>query len=285
MPSTHSLDGAKLKLGRAYAHFEVISEICERFKHGECEIVPEIDRDDLNLGVLRVRLRPQPPVDLPVIIGDCLFNVRSALDHIAWQLVLPKNPTPGNKLIFPISKDRKAFDKAVADNGLKDAPVNAVAVIEGLQPYHTGETHPLALLSKLHNVDKHRQLNVLAAVARDTELAWSPSIYDGGIEAQFISIFGNDELRDGATMPFGLRLDHPDYPGIRDRFTKMKVQGYAALFVAFEDRALLDPAMLAIEERYEFEALLEPSRVDWVLQEILQFVGDTVFPVLQPFFN
>lgn len=281
----HPLDSANLKLVRAYKHFQDIATICERFKHGECEIIPEIDPDDLNVGLLRIRLSPKVPPDLSPMTGDCLFNVRSALDHIAWQLVLLKNPTPGKRLIFPISKSSEAFDSAVADSGLRDAPVSAVTVIKSLQPYHSGETHPLALLSELHNIDKHRKLNVIAAVARDTELVWSRPADAGGMEVAFASILGNEELRDGAVMPVGVPLNSPDFPGIRERFAKMKVQGYAAMFVAFEDSALLDPEMSAIEERHELDPMLEPFRVDWVLQEILQFVGDTVFPALKPFFD
>jgi hypothetical protein len=200
-------------------------------------------------------------------------------------LVLLNGGTPGKRLIFPISRSPESFDSDIAKNGLKEAPKEAVAIIKSLQPQPAGETHPLALLSKLHNIDKHRKLNVIAAVARDTELVWSRPADAGGMEVALASIFGNEELRDGAVLPVGVRFNSPDFPGIRERFAKMKVQGYAAMFIAFEDSTLLDPQMAAIEERHDLEAELGPFKVDWILQEILQFVGDKVFPALEPFFD
>jgi hypothetical protein len=50
----------------------------------------------------------------------------------------------------------------------------------------------------------------------------------------------------------------------------MKVQGQAAIFVAFGNSAAED---------------LEPFRVETVLQKILTLVRDTVVPAFEPFFN
>lgn len=279
----HALAGARLKLVRAEKHFQDITEILKRLEHGECEIIPEEQSD--GLGVLRVRLSPKPPDDLPVIVGDCLFNLRSALDHLVWQLVIVNKGTPTDRHFFPICSSSKAFSEAVAKHHrLDDAPAKAVTLIESLQPYYTGETHPLALLSKLHNVDKHRNLNLVTAVASDTELNWGRPTSDDSVDIAVATALWNDELRDGAIMPLGLKLDHPDYPGIRARFHQMKVQGYAAMFVSFADR-MLDPGLVAIEDRHDLEPALEHLRVDWVLKEILEFVRDTVLPTFEPFFN
>jgi hypothetical protein len=109
-------------------------------------------------------------------------------------------------------------------------------------------------------------LNLITAVASDTHVDWSR-----GSETFFSLFLGGEELRDGAV--FGdlvMPLDHPDYPGIRERFGNVKVQGHAALLVAFDDPSA--------EE-------LEPLRVDRVLQEISEFMWETVFPSFEPFFH
>jgi hypothetical protein len=81
---------------------------------------------------------------------------------------------------------------------------------------------------------------------------------------------GDEELRDGAVFgDLGIPLDHPDYPGLAERFRNMRVQGQAAVFIAFQDPAA--------EE-------LETFRVDRVLKNISEFLWETVFPSFDPFF-
>ena|ERR1019366_873040 len=120
-----------------------------------------------------------------------------------------------------------------------------------------------AILNELHNIDKHRALNLTTAVASDAITEW-----EGGEGAMMKMIIGNSELRDGAiygdiAMPFYSTA-------MRDRFRQMKVQGQATIFIAF-DKPTADE--------------LEPWRVDSVLQEILEFVRDTVVPSFEPFFD
>jgi hypothetical protein len=179
LPMAHPLTDAKLKLIRAHEHLDTMLEIIRRVEHGKCQIIPE-QKPDSDMGVLRVCLSPKPSESLSLFIEDCLFNARVAVDYIVWQLVLANGKTPGKKNMFPLALTRAEFEQAIGKhrrlNGVSD---EALAVIERLQPYHTGEYHPLALLRKLHNVDKHHKLNVTIAVARDTELIWSKQLDDG----------------------------------------------------------------------------------------------------------
>jgi len=54
------------------------------------------------------------PIDIPLIAGDVLFNLRAALDHLAYQLVLANGVTDENILrrtYFPIFDSAKACAK------------------------------------------------------------------------------------------------------------------------------------------------------------------------------
>lgn len=280
-----SLSGCKLKLVRAEKHFNDIAEVLLGLENGECEIFPEID-EKAKVGWLRIRLNPKPPDELSVMVGDCLFNVRSMLDHLVWQLVLANGQTPSDWLYFPISKSAKSFAENLGKHGRLDGvSPQAVALIERLQPYHGTDNEPLSLLSKLHNVDKHQKLHLTTVVARDTELVWGREMSNGMVAAVFSTFLGGEDLCDGAVMPCGVPLDSPEFPGIRERFEKMKVQGQAAMFVSFEDRLFLDPEIVALEERHSLEPSFENFRVDWVLEEIIEFARDKVLPAFEPFFN
>jgi hypothetical protein len=249
------------KLIWADKHYKAVLDVLAGCAYGECQMIPEKDVE-LNVGILRVRL-PSPPSCLPMLLGDFFFNARASLDYLVWQLVEITPPHKHTvKNMFPICSSPKAFADQVRRHRLDGLPEKAPAIIEGLQPY-PGRNNPLRRMADLHELDKHQMLTLTTAVSKDTFIDWSR----GG--ATFFSmVLGNEELRDGAIFgDVGVPLDDPQ---IAARFADVEVKGKAAIFIAFEDSTA--------EE-------LEPLRVDAVLQEILEFIRETVFPSFQPFFD
>lgn len=103
------------------------------------------------------KARPIPPC-IPIIAGDAIHNLRSALDHLAWQLVEASGNTPGSWTGFPIydpSKfttdkgESKFFEGKV--KGMRPQIVNA---IRGQQSYKGGNDQ-LWAIHDLDIVDKH----------------------------------------------------------------------------------------------------------------------------------
>jgi hypothetical protein len=109
---------------------------------------------------------PYPPLFLGLILGDYVHNLRSALDHLAWQLVAEEDAPAlesertARRIQFPIydSEERFASSEAVQHVGAKTRTRMA-----RFQPFKNTEegTHlvnPLAILQALSNADKHRVL-------------------------------------------------------------------------------------------------------------------------------
>jgi hypothetical protein len=97
------------------------------------------------------------PIAIHGHVGDALYNLRSALDHLAWQLVIANGKTPGTGTGFPIfdpsAKDSKSlFNRKV--NGIRDETVEAIA---RLKPYKGGD-NSLWLLHQLNGIDKHHEV-------------------------------------------------------------------------------------------------------------------------------
>jgi hypothetical protein len=213
---------------------------------------------------LRDRL-PKAPASLNPLIGDFLFNARASLDNLIWELVEANAPGQHTtKNMFPICSSSDAFGDQVRRHRLDGVCDRARTIIETLQPY-SSRVNPLRQMADLHELDKHQTLSLVTAVARDTAVDWSHG------ETTLLTMFlGNEELRDGAVFgDLGIPLDHPDYPGLAERFRNMRAQGQAAVFIAFQDPVA--------EE-------LETFRVDRVLQNISEFLWETVFPSFDPFF-
>ena len=93
--------------------------------------------------------------------------------------------------MFPICSAPEEFVSQIRGKRLAGVCQEAIKIIENIQPYHNSN-HPLALLDKLYNADKHRDLNYTLSVASDLDISF---IKNGSIYYQMI--LGNDEVRDG----------------------------------------------------------------------------------------
>ena len=103
------------------------------------------------------------PVTVLLILGDVLNNLRSALDHVAYQLVMVGTGTaPGKHVYFPIAEDATSYQAAISGK-VKGARQGAIKVIEAIEAYKGGKGHQLWVLNKLNNIDKHRLLLAVLA--------------------------------------------------------------------------------------------------------------------------
>jgi hypothetical protein len=125
--------------------------------------------------IFRVRFFQDTPQEWGLLVGDFAHNARSALDHLAWQVVLFGGGNPDDRTGFPITLRRGDWLGQVAK--LDGAQPDHVALIEKEQPFHRRDLygkenisgsmeHPLAVLNFLNNVDKHRVLNTTPAAVR-----------------------------------------------------------------------------------------------------------------------
>jgi len=119
--------------------------------------------DDRLTWSLRLRVSSLPPLEeWGAYMGDCVHNLRSALDAAAWDGATaegrePMNPT---QIGFPIATTPKEWDRQVGRGKLDCVPPEMVARIRSIQPFTqpAGDdiANGLALVSKLDNNDKHR---------------------------------------------------------------------------------------------------------------------------------
>lgn len=131
---------------------------------------------------MRGALRKQPPRVAP---RRNLYNLRSALDHLAWELVLLSGGTPTKETQFPIrdtphdknGKPRplKSLLSQVKDNTilglLNECQPYAGDGTEQISPFDA-HSQPLWHLKSLNNLDKHRLLLVVTCVLNIDTMWW-----------------------------------------------------------------------------------------------------------------
>jgi hypothetical protein len=118
-----------------------------------------------------------PPTINPLwslLVGEIVYQLRSALDHLAWQLVIFDGQAPCRRTSFPI-RDRRHGEPANTTPPLANKTI--IGELERCQPYNDPpekvRQHPLSLLRNLNNIDKHRLLLVVAAVFAGRNMYWA----------------------------------------------------------------------------------------------------------------
>ncbi len=216
------IEGINLKIQRARAHLQAIANINSGYQRVDCRMDLKKDAEK-GVGCFVVKL-PDPPKDISTIVGDCLHNQRSSLDYLVWLMVESNPPNkPDHRNMFPICTSRTAYQAQLKAGRLQGIPGAAKDLIDDLQPYDD-QGHPLALLSKLHNADKHRHLNYAVSVASDIEVVY----YRNG-HPVFQTFVGNDEIVNGEI--FG-GIGFPI--ALVENLGDVQVHGRASAFLAFE---------------------------------------------------
>lgn len=153
-----SLDGPMAKVERANFHYTQVVEAWHDIigDSGTYSYSVEIEDDGRKHTYGAVKF---PTVDPAwgLVLGDAVHNLRSALDHLAWQLVRANGAKPSRATQFPIHGE--AGGVRIAGGVDPDA----LALIEQVQPYHgRDEGENLRLINALDIMDKHRYLIVTA---------------------------------------------------------------------------------------------------------------------------
>jgi hypothetical protein len=168
--------GHELKLRRAYHHLQDLDAKMTAWLDTElASVVTEPDPEHTGFFLVKVTASRPPADPFSLIIGDCIQNMRAALDQLAFSLAsaytVPLPDDWARKSQFPIFGDedrqgRSGVGPAMFSNNgtakIRGIDPAAQVIIERLQPYHQGQnfrTHPLWILCELSNIDKHRLIH------------------------------------------------------------------------------------------------------------------------------
>ena len=194
-------------------------------------------------GKQMVKITEQPPIKISIILGEMVYQFRSALDHLFFELVVKNHANgqlkPGweHHCKFPINTKLPAgcakppVPRVQFNCGVRNALTDdAFSVIEEMQPYYPWGLNSsdlnkllaqqrlnmhrmmLRLLNMLSNVDKHRCLNTTVLLITHTQTAVSK---EGGTSTGIKpSLDNNSEIEQFMYHPF----DEADVAEVSDDF-------------------------------------------------------------------
>ena len=154
-----SLEGVNAKIERACQSLQDLESDIRGFcEDHRLQLVPEIQQ-----GIHVIDGGP-PELLIAVSIraGEIAYNLRSALDHLVWQLVEANGKTPNHRNEFPVFLEKAEYSRS-AGSKLKGISRHHREAIASFQPFQSnnGVGSHLWMLHSICNIDKHRHLNVV----------------------------------------------------------------------------------------------------------------------------
>ena len=173
MPLPHSLpwmESVDAKMGRAKEHLDTLyAEAGVFFKSTKWNFI--LKSNEHEAWIVAYKDDSIPPIRLSVLLGECVFNIRSALDNLVCGLIRTADshaPCKGTQ--FPICPTQQDWEKNW-QKYLKGVEPAAQRMIRDLQPCFrmsaVPENDPLSILNTLCNNDKHRALTFTLAYSHD----------------------------------------------------------------------------------------------------------------------
>jgi hypothetical protein len=158
-----TLDSAWAKVDRAKEHLAELKSLVDEFHTLHRKVI--IFDYDSNAGkyFANVTFPDEPPLKFSVIVGDIAHNLRSALDHLAFQF---DSALPASRK-FPVYSEKGKLLKALKQGLSQRFPRRAWAIIDKQQPCHYGDHYYKRGIYRLHRInirDKHQLLNLICTI-------------------------------------------------------------------------------------------------------------------------
>lgn len=207
---SREFQGCFAKVERAREHIDALQEEIAAFVADHpYDVVVEFD-SETGEQIARVATVKEPPLRWSIIFGELGHNLRSALDHLVYQLAIIAGSNPAKtKTSFPIYTSCRAYwtprksQPSPRDVALEGVSDNARALIDSAQPYHGGDSaqsHPLATLAWLTNIDKHRLVHGVLVRGIGQGVMAAPRRSEGRIAAFESSLIEGSRLEAGTEL-------------------------------------------------------------------------------------
>lgn len=156
------LSSVRVKINRARKHLADLDAAIRDFEAGRpYDFTTNKDANVPSCEIHHFRLLTAIPDEWGAIVGDCVHNLRSALDHLAVALVKANGGTPGDYTAFPVGSDETHF-RTSAIKRLDGASEAAIKIVSELKSYAGGDD-TIWQIHRIDIADKHVLLIPVAA--------------------------------------------------------------------------------------------------------------------------
>jgi len=262
-----TFDGIRLKRSRAWDQINSLKADITSFLWSDLDAyVPRVDfNGQTQILTISVHINKVPDAMWGIRVGEIVHNLRSALDHVIWELFIKNNrqtPRIRDKHQFPIFDNQAGFNSAIPQF-LKGLDNKAIDLIRSEQPFPvseggTGEDikSPLWHLKELSNCDKHRTIHLVGILLHEYNFTFPPLIREVTMHKEVIQNAG--PIQQDAI------LARAYFPGVSEwPFKEREVKGHLRTNIAFDQWTPAVGGWLVAETLIE-----SANRTDRILRHI-----------------
>lgn len=149
---------ALCKIDRARKHTDDLEAEIRAFWAADPYEIEMVGTPFASRRFYRVKRTAALPESIPLIVGDAVHNIRSALDHFAWAAASPQER--GVHTYFPVCSSAAAcmqdkWQKQVHSQ-MRGASAGLIDAVVKIEAWESGRDSLLWAIHALDRVDKHR---------------------------------------------------------------------------------------------------------------------------------
>ena len=213
---TLNLASVEAKLKRAEHHAQSLTdEIIPWLNLNNYKLRKEVNADSTRYSIVVDQIGSDPPSERwSLMVGDCLHNLRCALDHLVYAIAVHESgtdpPLDEKALMFVIADAPGEFAKS--SKRIQSLSVPVQAAIERVQPFnrpHATLPPLLSVLANLENVDKHRLVRLARSTIGQGNIGLTGYQADSSNTPEFIPFTGEGPRIRLKSSPQYSRNQHP----------------------------------------------------------------------------
>ena len=252
-----SFENAVLKVEWADQHIEKLKARCDSFIQENAELALTKSQDHEG-DRYTFESAQQVPVEISLMLGDVIRNLRGALDYCWTGLARVHDPAIKIKETLPFNNNKKAVVNAALATPVGKAFPDAVMLVGDVicthADFNNGGNRPLVILNRLANWEKHNLLVLTTRLIRTGTIEFGDNMIIGaGIIGDVTNIvritgFGENgpqvkcDGKASAEIIFGKHdfiKDEPIFPLVRNlaQAARQAVEAFIDAFPALPPKA------------------------------------------------
>ena len=153
---TDSLPDVRAKIKRANQHVHDLQAAVNTFAERKSNrVITEVDKK-AGKTVFKAQITEDIPPEISAIIGDCVHNLRTALDYIICTAVVTNGRQITRRHGFPIALSQKKFETDCVSK-IAGTSQEVARLVRRLKPYKGG-CEPFWIIHNLDALDKHQAI-------------------------------------------------------------------------------------------------------------------------------
>ncbi len=181
-----NFDSARLKIKRADHHISDLKAQFDLFIKRDPYRLVVGENPQTGKASVQLKYREHIPDWFALIVGDAVHNLRTALDHMFWEVIGHDGGQQNHHTKFPAYQNRVDFEAGC--KGIVTPSQSVKDTFKALEVFPGGRGDALYSLHRLDNADKHTVLMPILGVAKASLRVFRK---DGSSQATGITVFGS----------------------------------------------------------------------------------------------